>query len=75
MSMGENVKRLRNGRSMSQEELATAINVHQTHISSIERNGKNPSLEIVQRLATYFGVSLDVLVNGEPVSIVEAEIA
>lgn len=65
MSIGENVRRLRKDRDMTQDSLAAAIDVHQTHISSIER-GATPSIEVIQQLAVFFGVSLDELVNGEP---------
>lgn len=66
MSIGANVRRLRKERSMSQDALAAAIDVHQTHISSIERDDKTPSIEVARQLAAYFDVSLDELVNGEP---------
>lgn len=75
MSIGENVRRLRCERDLSQEELAAAIKVHQTHISSIEKNKKSPSLEVLQLLASFFGVSLDALANGEPKHQPEAEMA
>jgi len=64
MSIGANVHRLRQERSISQSALADVINVHQTHISAIERGEKTPSLEVAQQLASYFGVSLDELVKG-----------
>lgn len=65
MSIGANVRRLRKERSLSQDALAAAINVHQTHISSIERDDKAPSIEVACELALFFGVSLDELVNSE----------
>lgn len=64
MSIGANVQRLRQNRSMSQSELAEAVNIHQTHISKIELGKKTPSMEVAQQLADFFGVSLDELVKG-----------
>lgn len=64
MSIGSNVQRLREERSMTQGELADAIKAHQTHISKIELNKRTPSMEMAQQLATFFGVSLDELING-----------
>ena len=57
MNIGINVRRLRQERAMSQEELAVAIKVHQTHISKIEKGEKTPSMEVVQALASFFSVS------------------
>lgn len=70
MSVGVNVRRLRKERSIRQDELAAAINVHQTHISRIENGEKSPSLEVTRQLAAYFGVTLDELV-GTPEEISE----
>lgn len=64
MSIGANVQRLRQERSISQGALAEAINIHQTHISKIELGKKTPSMEVAQQLADFFGVSLDELVKG-----------
>lgn len=66
MSIGANVQRLRDERSMSQGELADAIGVHQTHISKIERGVKSPSLDVAQKLAQYFGVSVDEVIGNHP---------
>lgn len=63
MSIGANVHRLREERSISQSALADAINVHQTHISSIELGKKTPSMEVAQQLAKFFKVSLDELIR------------
>lgn len=65
MNIGTNVQRLRNERSMSQHELAIAINVHQSHISKIERGDKKPSIELLKTLAGYFGITVDDLLSVE----------
>lgn len=65
MSIGRNVYRLRQAREISQLALADAIGVHQTHISSIERDDKTPSLQVAQQLAHYFGISMDALLGAD----------
>lgn len=65
MSVGVNVRRLRKERSIRQDELAAAINVHQTHISRIENGEKSPSLEVTRHLAAFFGVTIDELISSE----------
>lgn len=65
MNIGTNVQRLRIERCMSQSELAAAINVHQSHVSKIEQGDKKPSIEVLQALATFFGVTVDSLLSVE----------
>ena len=64
MSLGENVRRLRNGLGLSQAELAEVIGTSQPKISEIE-NGQilSPHLDRLVALAGVFGTSLDDLVG------------
>ena len=43
---------------LSQEDLAGKAGLHRTYISDIERGARNPSLEVIERLA----ISLDLRV-------------
>ena len=61
---GEQLKRLRNERGFSQEFLASKIGVHVTNLSKYERDLSTPSLEIAQKMAKAFDISLDQLVYG-----------
>lgn len=53
---GKRVRRLRQARSISQEELAFSSNLHRTYISDIERGTRNISLDNIYKIA----VALDV---------------
>lgn len=60
---GMNIHRLRTQKGISQQQLAEALGVHQTHVSAIERGTKNPSLPFAREIATYFEVTLDDLIT------------
>lgn len=53
---GENLRRLRAAKGMSQEQLADAAGLHRTHISLIERARRSVRLETLERLAIALGV-------------------
>lgn len=48
---GLRVRSLREGRELSQEDLADAAKLHRTHISLIERGQRSVRLETIERLA------------------------
>lgn len=49
--VGANVKRLREQKGWSQEELADRAGLHRTYVSGIERGTRNPTLTVLDRLA------------------------
>lgn len=58
-----NIKRIRLERGLAQERLALEAGVDRTLVSKIERVVANPSLEILIKLATALGVSVDILLK------------
>lgn len=50
--IAKNLRRLRTDRQISQEHLAVDSNVDRTYISGIENGSFNPSIDILERLAT-----------------------
>lgn len=62
MSLGETIYRLRTEKSLSQEELASALGVSRQSISKWETNASVPELEKLVKLSEVFSVSLDELV-------------
>jgi len=61
-TLGDNVKRIRQEKGMSQEALADAAGMHRTFISLIERRGRNVTLGVVEALANALEVKVaDVL--------------
>lgn len=58
---GQAVRRHRELLRLSQEELANRADIDRTYMSGVERGVRNPSLEVMQRIATALGADLDVI--------------
>lgn len=54
--LGRNVRALREERGWSQEDYADRSGIHRTYVSAIERGHRNPTIEVVERLARPFEV-------------------
>jgi transcriptional regulator with XRE-family HTH domain len=54
--LGGNVKRLRLAKGLTQEELALEAEIDLTYAGGIERGKRNPSLEVMVRIARVLGV-------------------
>ena len=52
---GATVKKLRNQKGWSQEDLAVKCSLHRTYIGSIERGGRNVSLINIEKIAKALG--------------------
>ena len=55
--LGSNLRKLREARGLSQEAFAHEANIHRTYVSDIERGARNPTIMIVEKLATFLNVS------------------
>lgn len=67
MSLGSELKRLRIKENKSLQDVADAVKASKAHIWDIERGAsKNPTMDLLDRLATHFGVSVGSLVGEEP---------
>jgi transcriptional regulator with XRE-family HTH domain len=67
MSLGARLKELRIKKNKSLQEVADAVGASKAHIWEIERGGsKNPSMDLLTRLADYFEVSVSFLVGESP---------
>ena len=74
IKIGENIKRLRKAKSVTQEQIAEILGISVTAVSKWERNETYPDITLLFPLAHYFGVSLDELM-GYDEERVQAEIA
>jgi transcriptional regulator with XRE-family HTH domain len=73
MKFNEKIKALRKSANMNQQELATQLHIHVTHLSKIENGHLLPSIDIVQRMMKVFAVSADQLLNDNQNSVVEIQ--
>jgi len=55
------LKELRKEKGLSQDDLASEVGVHKSHISRYERGLAVPSLEVAHKIATALGISLNEL--------------
>jgi len=61
--IGEELKKERVRIGLSQEKLAEKAGVHRTYISLIERNVKNPTLDVLFRICKALGIKPSTLVK------------
>jgi len=61
--LGQNLKRIRTKKKMSQGDIARALDVHRAYVSGIENGKRNPTLATIQRLANALGVTADELLR------------
>jgi transcriptional regulator with XRE-family HTH domain len=61
--LGQNMKRIRAKKKMSQGDISRALEVDRGYISNIESGKKNPTLATLQKLADALGVSPDELLK------------
>ena len=57
-ALGGRIRQLRRGLELSQEELAGRAGLHWTYVSDLERGQQTPTLDVVNRLARAFGLTL-----------------
>jgi transcriptional regulator with XRE-family HTH domain len=65
--VGFNIRRIREERGLSQEELATLAGLHRAYIGQIERGEKNIGLKNLEKIAKTLDVDIRVLVDIEPI--------
>ena len=61
--LGQNMKRIRMKKNMSQGDIARALEVDRGYISNIESGKKNLTLATIQKLANALKVSADELLK------------
>jgi len=62
MALAERLRLLRADRKVSLQVVADALGISKPHVWELEKGKtKNPSLELLKQLATFYGVSLDYL--------------
>ena len=63
MSIGENIKKIRKDKGLQQKQVALELNVDQSNYNKIENGKREPSIDLLNKLANLFGVSVDDILN------------
>ena len=66
MEMGKEIRRLRTDRGLTQEALASALNVTAQTVSKWECGNSVPDVQLIPRIAVFFGVTIDRLFTMTP---------
>mgnify|MGYP001560191067 CR=1 FL=1 len=61
--LGDNLKRIRTEKGISQGDIARALEVDKSFVSNIENGKTNPTLTTISKLAKALGVSTDALLK------------
>lgn len=67
MSLATKLQKLRTAKRQSLQDVADAVGASKAHVWELEKGtAKNPSIELVRKLADHFGVSIASLVGEAP---------
>ncbi len=64
IALGRSIRKRREARDFTQEELAELAGLDRTYISDVERGGRNLSLSSIARIAKALGTSISDLTRG-----------
>ena len=73
MNVGENIRRIREEKELTQAYVAERAGISQAMLCQIERGTKNPSLQVGKEIATIFGCSLDCLIESDSTKFFEGK--
>lgn len=66
IAIGSNIARIRRERKLTQEDIASFLGVTKASVSKWETGQSYPDIELLPRIATFFGISIDELMGYEP---------
>ncbi len=65
MQLAKNVKKLRENKGLMQKEVANAVGVHPSNYSKMEKGEREFGIDVVDKLAKFFNLTLDQIVHME----------
>lgn len=57
---------LRNGRGLTQRQIAVEWSISKSHVADLERGERQPSYDLGLRIAAFYGIPLDALFDEIP---------
>jgi transcriptional regulator with XRE-family HTH domain len=67
MNIGEQIKKIRTAKNLSQKEVALALEMDQAQFSRIENGKTDPAFSTIEKVARALGVGLAELVNADDI--------
>lgn len=61
--LGQNLKKIRNSKGMSQGDISRKLNMDKGYISSVENGKKNPTLSTLGKIASALNVGIEDLIK------------
>lgn len=62
-SIGKIIKQIREEKGLTQQQLAELINMHRSNYSKVESGERDLSIDAINKIAKFFGMTIDQLVN------------
>jgi transcriptional regulator with XRE-family HTH domain len=72
--LAANLRRLRLSHGYSQSELARKLQVNRCVLAQYESGQRCPSLDVLYEMSQFYGLKMDVLLETEPVHIIDAAV-
>ena len=63
MSIGKNIRKIREQKGFTQQQIAELVNMHRSNYSKVESGERELSVTALNKVAKHFGMTLDELVN------------
>ena len=63
MEIGQHLRYFRKKKGLTQNQLAEILNIKQTTYSGYETNYAEPDLDTLDKLATFYDTSIDILIG------------
>ncbi|HFQ1319763.1 helix-turn-helix domain-containing protein [Staphylococcus borealis] len=64
MNIGDNIKKIRKEKKITQSELASSLKISQSYLSDLENNRKNLGIKTIEKIAKKLNVSVAYLTSG-----------
>ncbi len=65
MKLADNIKKIREDKGLLQKQVASEIGLKPAHYNKLEKGIVEPSVDILDKMAKFYGVTIDQIVNLE----------
>lgn len=61
--IGKTIKSIREEKGLTQQQIAELVNMHRSNYSKVESGERDLSIDAINKIAKYFNITIDELVN------------